>query len=92
MARLGLADGTEYRQQAVVAIALQLGEAALALLNRCAGDHVAYFWTFTGTHAATRNPLRIVGWEEWDLNADLKVIASKGWFDAAEYEHQTKGQ
>ncbi len=59
---------------------------------RCAGEHVAYLWTFTGTHAATRNPLRIVGWEEWDLNADLKVIASKGWFDAAEYERQTKGQ
>jgi uncharacterized protein (TIGR02246 family) len=59
---------------------------------RCAGDHVAYFWTFTGTHAATRNPLRIVGWEEWDLNADLKVTASQGWYEAADYERQTKGE
>ena len=42
---------------------------------RCAGNHVAYFWTFTGTHAATKNPLRVSGWEEWDLNPDLKVVA-----------------
>jgi uncharacterized protein (TIGR02246 family) len=38
---------------------------------RCAGNHAAYFWTFTGTHAATKNPLRVSGWEEWDLVADL---------------------
>ena len=59
---------------------------------RCAGDHVAYFWTFTGTHAATRNTLCVSGWEEWDLDPELKVIASRGWFDAADYERQTKGQ
>jgi uncharacterized protein (TIGR02246 family) len=56
---------------------------------RCAGNHVAYFWTFTGTHAATRNPLRVAGWEEWDLNPDLEVVASQGWYDAADYERQT---
>jgi uncharacterized protein (TIGR02246 family) len=56
---------------------------------RCAGNHVAYFWTFTGTHAATKNPLRVSGWEEWDLNPDLKVVASRGWYDAADYERQT---
>jgi len=55
---------------------------------RCAGAHVAYFWTFTGTHASTRNPLRIVGWEEWDLDENLKVLASKGWYDAEEYARQ----
>jgi len=27
----------------------------------CAGDHVAYFWTFTGAHAATKNVLRVAG-------------------------------
>lgn len=53
---------------------------------RCAGNHVAYFWTFTGTHAATKNPLRVAGWEEWDLNPDMKVVASRGWYDAADYE------
>ena len=56
---------------------------------RYAGDHVAYFWTFTGTHAATKNPLRVVGWEEWDLDGALRVIASRGWYDAADYERQT---
>lgn len=56
---------------------------------RCAGDHVAYFWTFTGTHAATKNRLRVSGWEEWDLDRELKVVASRGWYDAADYERQT---
>ena len=56
---------------------------------RGAGDHVAYCWTFTGTHAATKSPLRVVGWEEWDLDADLQVVASRGWYDAADYERQT---
>jgi uncharacterized protein (TIGR02246 family) len=56
---------------------------------RCAGDHVAYCWTFTGTHAATKRPLRVVGWEEWDLDADFTVMASRGWYDAADYERQT---
>lgn len=58
---------------------------------RCACDHVAYFWTFTGTHAATGNPLRVVGWEEWELDSDLKVAASRGWYDADDYERQTAG-
>jgi len=56
---------------------------------RCAGSHVAYFWTFTGTHASTQNSLRVVGWEEWDLDADLKVVASRGWYDADDYARQT---
>jgi uncharacterized protein (TIGR02246 family) len=59
---------------------------------RCAGNHVAYFWTFTGTHASTKNPLRVVGWEEWDLDADLKVAASRGWYDADDYARQTRTQ
>ena len=59
---------------------------------RCAGDHVVSLWTFTGTHSGTKNPLRVVGWEEWDLDADLKVKASRGWFDADEYGRQTAGE
>jgi uncharacterized protein (TIGR02246 family) len=58
---------------------------------RCAGDHVAYLWTFTGTHAGTKKPLRVSGWEEWDLDADLQVKASRGWFDADDYARQTGG-
>jgi uncharacterized protein (TIGR02246 family) len=55
---------------------------------RRAGDHVVYLWTFTGTHAATGNPLRVAGWEEWDLDAALKIKSSLGWFDAEDYARQ----
>ena len=58
---------------------------------RCAGDHVVYLWTFTGTHSGTRRPLRVSGWEEWDLDADYKVKASRGWYDTDEYARQTGG-
>jgi uncharacterized protein (TIGR02246 family) len=58
---------------------------------RCAGDHVAFLWTFTGTHARTGHALNIVGWEEWDLDAAHKVAASRGWFDAADYARQVEG-
>jgi uncharacterized protein (TIGR02246 family) len=56
---------------------------------RIAGDHVAYLWTFTGTHAGSGNPLRVVGWEEWDVDLDLKVKSSCGWYDADDYARQT---
>lgn len=58
---------------------------------RVAGDHVAYLWTFTGTHAGSGRPLRVVGWEEWDLDAELHVQSSRGWFDADDYAGQTAG-
>ncbi|GGC17673.1 hypothetical protein GCM10011363_37780 [Marivita lacus] len=58
---------------------------------RIAGDHVAFLWTFTGHHAETRNPVRIAGWEEWDADADGKVAASRGWFDAEDYARQVAG-
>ncbi len=58
---------------------------------RIAGDHVAFLWTFTGHHAETRNPSRITGWEEWDLDGAGKVIASLGWFDTADYARQVAG-
>ena len=56
---------------------------------RCAGNHVAYFWTFAGTHSGTKKSLRVVGWEEWDLDENLKVTASRGWYDADDYARQT---
>ena len=58
---------------------------------RVAGDHAVYLWTFTGHDAATGKPLSISGWEEWDLDADGKVAASLGWFDAADYARQVAG-
>ena len=58
---------------------------------RMAGNHVAYLWTFTGTHASSGRALRVSGWEEWDLDADHKVKASRGWFDLDDYARQTSG-
>jgi hypothetical protein len=58
---------------------------------RIAGDHVVYLWTFTGTHAATGNPLTVVGWEEWDVDPENRVTSSRGWFDADEYARQSAG-
>lgn len=58
---------------------------------RCAGDHVVYLWTFTGSHSGTGNPLDVSGWEEWDFDADLKVKSSRGWFDADDYDRQAAG-
>ncbi|WP_343082131.1 hypothetical protein [Ostreiculturibacter nitratireducens] len=55
---------------------------------RCAGSHAVYIWTLTGHHSQTGNPLKVHGWEEWDLGDDLKVKASRGWFDAEEYARQ----
>lgn len=59
---------------------------------RLAGNHVAYLWTFTGTHALSGRALRVSGWEEWDLDADHMVKASLGWFDAQDYDRQTRGE
>lgn len=58
---------------------------------RVSGNHAIFVWTFTGHDAATGKPLNIKGWEEWELNADLRVAASRGWFDAEEYARQAAG-
>lgn len=58
---------------------------------RAAGGHVVFMWTFTGHHAETGNPLDISGWEEWELNEDMKITSSLGWFDGEDYERQVAG-
>lgn len=58
---------------------------------RVSGTHAVYVWTFTGHDATTGNPLNIRGWEEWELSEDLKVAASRGWFDAEDYARQVEG-
>ena len=58
---------------------------------RLLGDHMVYLWTFTGHHSGTKNPLRIVGCEEWDLDAAGKITASRGWYDGADYARQVAG-
>ncbi|MEO7687669.1 MAG: nuclear transport factor 2 family protein [Sphingomonas sp.] len=58
---------------------------------RSAGSHVAYLWTFTGTHVRTGNAVRVSGWEEWDVDADGLVALSRGWFDGEDYARQVAG-
>ncbi|MFZ4690647.1 MAG: SgcJ/EcaC family oxidoreductase [Polymorphobacter sp.] len=59
---------------------------------RTAGSHVAYLWTFTGTHSGSGNPVNISGWEEWQLATDGTIQTSLGWFDADDYARQTAPQ
>jgi uncharacterized protein (TIGR02246 family) len=58
---------------------------------RLLGDHMVYLWTFTGHHSGTRNPLTIRGCEEWDLDAEGRIVLSRGWFDAGDYARQVSG-
>ena len=58
---------------------------------RGAGTHVVYMWTFTGHHAQTGNPLDVQGWEEWNLDDQMMVTSSLGWFDAQDYDRQVAG-
>ena len=55
---------------------------------RSAGDHVLFVWTLEGHHAQTKHFVKVGGWEEWNLDTQLKIQASLGWFDAAEYARQ----
>ena len=59
---------------------------------RMAGSHAIFVWTLEGRHSGTGNPVRLGGWEEWELDADLKVKASLGWFDAADEQRQIAGK
>jgi uncharacterized protein (TIGR02246 family) len=53
-----------------------------------ADGHMVYTWTFEGHHVETKNLACFKGWEEWDLNEDMLVQSSLGWYDAQEYERQ----
>jgi hypothetical protein len=55
---------------------------------RAAGNHVVFMWTFTGHHAETGSALIVSGWEEWELDDEMKITSSLGWFDGADYERQ----
>ena len=58
---------------------------------RSNGSHAIYVWTLEGTHKESGNFVRLKGWEEWDLDADLKIAASRGWFDAEDEARQIAG-
>ena len=57
---------------------------------RTSESHALFLWTFTGHAAETGSPLKIHGWEEWDLNEDFKVQTSRGWFDAVAFQQQSE--
>lgn len=43
-----------------------------------ADDHAIYIWTFEGHHKETNQHVKFSGWEEWELDKDLKVTSSLG--------------
>jgi hypothetical protein len=49
---------------------------------------MVYAWTFEGHHGETGKLVRFSGWEEWDLDDDLKVTKSLGWYDVEDYNRQ----
>ncbi len=55
---------------------------------RASGTHAIFVWTLEGHHSETKNFVRVNGWEEWELDEDMKVKSSLGWFDAEDYDRQ----
>jgi len=53
------------------------------------GGRFAYHWTFTGTYAATGNPVRVSGYECWLMSPEGLIAESSGHFDAEDYARQT---
>lgn len=54
-------------------------------------DRIEYHWTFTGTNTGpggTGKAVRVVGYEEWTLDAAGLIAASSGHYDQAEYARQ----
>ena len=58
---------------------------------RSSANNVIFCWTLEGTDARPEgkgHKVRVSVWEAWTLSDNMKVIESKGFFDAAEYERQ----
>lgn len=57
------------------------------------GDIVEFHWIWTGTNTGpggTGKAVRMVGYEEWTLDASGFITQSKGRYDEAEYERQLR--
>lgn len=61
-------------------------------LMRCAGQHAVFVWTLEGHHAQSNNHVVVGGWSDWELDDDMKVRKSSGWFDEADYQRQIDGR
>jgi uncharacterized protein (TIGR02246 family) len=57
---------------------------------RTAGDHAVFLWTLEGHHVQTKAHVRLRGWEEWEIDEQMKIRASFGWFDVEDYERQIR--
>ena len=58
------------------------------------GDKVEYHWTLIGTNSGpggTGNPVRISGFEVWQIGPDELISRSHGYFDNDDYQRQLKG-
>ncbi len=40
---------------------------------RTAGNHAIFAWTLEGHHAETKNYVKVAGWEEWELDENMKI-------------------
>jgi hypothetical protein len=55
------------------------------------GDCAEYHWTLIGTNTGpggTGRPVRISGFELWEIGPDGLIVKSLGTFDAEEYQRQ----
>ena len=50
--------------------------------------HMVYAWAFEGHHRETGKLVCFSGWEEWDLDDDMNVVKSLGWYDVENYNRQ----
>lgn len=94
---MGMNGGDPMTSQAAIAemaagFMADFPDLALTLGSVLAADHhMVYAWTFEGHHIETGNHVQFSGWEEWDLDDDLRVTKSLGWYDAEDFERQVAG-
>jgi steroid delta-isomerase-like uncharacterized protein len=61
---------------------------------RLEAGRVIYHWTLSGTNTGpggTGRPVRIIGYEVWQIGADGLIANSRGNFDAEDYRRQLEG-
>jgi steroid delta-isomerase-like uncharacterized protein len=54
-----------------------------------------FYWTWTGTNTGpggTGRSVDLSGYEEWTLDAEGRIVESRGHYDEAEYERQISGE